>query len=90
MLNLNNWSVAYGCLIGQVSGHTEIPDGNTVTSSEIISIEDSVAITSTDTKYKLGNPHQDYLKFCEAQNRSIFNLARKPYDVKTTKKESSQ
>jgi len=50
-------------LQGEVYGHPDFTDGETVTSSTIIFLKDGIAETK-NTKYELGYPEGDYAAWC--------------------------
>ncbi len=79
MPHLENWSiisrrnVPYSApeilisqLIGTVSGHPKIPDGNLVTTSMIKDIDfEANTATTRNTEYTLGAPDSHWIKWCD-------------------------
>ncbi len=71
-MKLENWSIvtritdpylAPECSIslhGVIFDHPYIEDGNVITTSNIVAVEDGLVITRSGSKYNLGDPHPDY------------------------------
>ena len=80
---LNNWSVVKrdpyiapemqsSCLRGQVTGHSEIADGEYVTTSSIISNADGKITTVSGSVYELGDVDPEYEKVYPNAAERIF------------------
>lgn len=79
MYRLENWSVTManpfgapetgGSMHGKVYGHPRFDDGDKVTTSKIKDVDTStgghVVITHSGSRYLLGEPNPDYIKWLE-------------------------
>ena len=62
-------------LAGEVYGHPQFTDGEYVTSSKVLKVDDGKVQTYTGSVYELGNKHPDFLEMEEAisKNQPVIN-----------------
>ena len=81
---IENWSVVTGnynpytapeaiprCIRGEVYGHPDFPDGDIVTTSTLVLLENGVAKTQ-NTQYSLGYPEAEYTAWCVKNGYNVW------------------
>ena len=79
LVKLNNWAVVFGGsnpylapelirphLTGEVHGHPNFEDGETIMTSQIMEAEGTL-VTTSNTIYSLGNVCPDFARWCERE-----------------------
>ena len=59
------------CLRGVIYGHHRKPDGSSVQTSPVVSVNGREVTTKSGTIYLLGEPHPDYVEYLRGIGRSI-------------------
>lgn len=83
-MRLENWSIEFAVravysppesgfpvLTGDVYGRDGFPDGDRVTTSRLMKIENGEAWTVSGSHYTLGKPAERYKQWCEANGLNI-------------------
>lgn len=52
-------------LVGHVTGHPRKDDGARVRTSHIVKVNGRIVTTNSGTIYELGEPDQEYVKWCD-------------------------
>ena len=90
MKRLENWSInttgslyqapetAVTHLNGEVYGHDRFPEGHGITTSAVVSSEGNLVMTYSGSTYLLGDPSEDYVKWCR-ENEYYIPTQQKPF-----------
>jgi len=83
MIEIENWSIVESattadnaylaperrlyCLNGNVYGHPNFEDGESINTSslEVLEVNNKYAKTRSGNEYQLGEPHPDYVAYCK-------------------------
>jgi hypothetical protein len=79
MLTLENWflvidnpysppEISIPSLKGDVYGHESFEDGSHIQTSRVVDIKKRMVTTISGSEYTLGEPDEDYVKWCEDSN----------------------
>ena len=68
---------SYLVLHGLISNHSKFTDGELITTSAISEIKNGLVITMSGSCYKLLNPDEGYVNYCNQNNVKIFPDDRK-------------
>lgn len=81
---LKNWSVCSNdvdlytppeCIVTMVQGEVynseKFKDGDFIVTSPIIDVQKDIVITQSGSKYQLGEPNTNYVRWCREQGRHI-------------------